>query len=324
MSKSKLIYSSIIALLVFTALSCNLLNKEEDEEIIVDETPIPDPEPEISDAYKLELMKKYAPYAFMDENESYYPSSVDFAFPHFKRYLDEETGNYSLTTTVPLENGNDILNFFQGNLSSAKVYVFWIPKDDSKYQMTYFYYYPYNEATGNIIQNHVGDWEHASVRLRWIQSENGDWNLEPFQVYLATHSSGNTRTWEDADKLGNQPIVYVAQGSHGMYFSAGVHDIDVTSAGNVLDAAEDGRIVAFDYSSKKGLNGTDWPKWMSRKYNEPGDDPIDNPFNGPIYRFGNKKMECQGSVLGEEICVLSDGPTGPIDKPVWDPSTYEK
>lgn len=324
MKKNQFIYHLILVLFAFNMQSCDLLNEEEVQDFLVEETPIPDPEPEITDAYKLELMKKYAPYTYMDKNESYFPSSLDYAFPHFTRYLNEDNGFYSLTTTEPLTSGNDILEFFHGEMSSAKVYTFWIAKDKSKYQITYFYFYPYNEATGNIIQNHVGDWEHASVRLRWIDKGNEDWVLEPYQMFLATHSSGTTKAWDDIEKIGDQPVVFSAQGSHGMYFSEGVHEIDVTSKGEVLDVAEEGRIVAFDFSDKKGLNGSDWPNWMSTNYSNPGSEPIDNPLSGPIYRFGNQKMECQGTFGGEEICTLSDGPTGPIDKPVWDPSTYEK
>ncbi|MEQ8904478.1 hypothetical protein [Ekhidna sp.] len=324
MLKNKLIYSLTIAFFFFGTSSCDLLNKEEDEEIIVDETPIPDPEPEISDAYKLELMKKYAPYTYMDKDEKYFPSSIDFAFPHFTRYLNEENNYYSLTTTEPLENGADILDFFHGDLSTAEVYAFWIEKDESKYQITYFYYYPYNEATGNLYQNHVGDWEHASVRLRWIDKGDEDWVLEPYQMFLATHDYGTTKAWENIEKIGDQPIVYSAQGSHGMYFTAGQNDIDFTSKGEVFDLSEEGRIVGFDYTDRKGLNGNEWPNWMNTNWKNPGTDPFDNPYSGAIYRFGNQKMECEGTFGGEEICALSDGPTGPITKPVWDPSSYEK
>ncbi|WP_425392064.1 Vps62-related protein [Ekhidna sp.] len=324
MIKNKFIYHLILVLFASSMISCDLLNDLDEEELVVDETPIPDPEPTITDDYKVELMKKYAPYTYMDKDESYFPSSLDYAFPHFKRYLNEDNGLYSLTTIEPLQTGNDILDFFHGEMSTAKVYVFWIAKDESKYQITHFYFYPYNEATGNIVQNHVGDWEHASVRLRWIDKGNEDWVLEPYQMYLATHSTGTTKAWEDVEKIGDQPVVFSAQGSHGMYFTEGQHEIDITSKGEVLDVAENGRIVAFDYSSKKGLNGSDWPKWMSKDFSNAGSNPIDNPLSGPIYRFGNQKMDCQGTVGGEEICTLSDGPTGPINKPVWDPSTYEK
>ncbi|MEP2026675.1 MAG: Vps62-related protein [Reichenbachiella sp.] len=322
MLRVKLIYTLTLTFLLFSAFSC--LEEEEEDDLIVADTEVPDPEPAISEAYKLKLMKKYAPYTYMDQNESFFPSSLDFAFPYFTRYQNQDDDNYWLTTTEPLEKADDILDFFHGDLSSAVVYVFWIEKDDSKYQMTYFYYYPYNQAPGNLAQNHVGDWEHASVRLRWMDQGDQDWELEPYQVYLSAHSEGTTKAWEDIDKVGNSPIVYVAQGSHGMYFSSGQHQIDITSKGKVFDTSEDGKIVAFDYSTKEGLNGTDWPNWMSRSYSSAGSDPIDDPNSGPIYRFGNQKMDCKGTVQDEEICTLSDGPTGPIDKPVWDPSTYEK
>jgi hypothetical protein len=33
------------------------------------------------DSQKWEFIQKYAPYVYMDEGESYFPSTVDFLFP---------------------------------------------------------------------------------------------------------------------------------------------------------------------------------------------------------------------------------------------------
>lgn len=321
MFRVKLIYALTLTFLLFSAFSCD---EDNEDELTIPNGEVPSPEPAISDEYKLELMQKYAPYIYMAQNESFMPSSLDYAFPYFKRFRNTEDDRYWLTTGQLMESADQILDFFHGDLSSAEAYVFWIEKDDSKYQMTYFYFFPYNQAPGNLYQNHVGDWEHVSVRLHWVDKGNNDWVLEPFHVFLSAHSEGNTEAYEDIDKVGDSPVVYVAKGSHAMFFSAGQHGIDITSKGDILDTSADGKIVAFDYSTKEGLNGTEWPKWMSRSYKSAGTDPVSDPFSGPIYRFGNRKMDCQGEVQGEEICTLSDGPTGPADKPVWDPSSYEK
>jgi hypothetical protein len=87
----------------------------------------------------------------------------------------------------------------------------------------FFYYddvYSYAYPPSNFIwQAHEGDWEAVSVVL----SEDE----QPQFVGYSQHCLGQTRAWSSMSLLGAHPIVYVADGSHANYFSAGTHPIDV-------------------------------------------------------------------------------------------------
>ncbi|MCA9698311.1 MAG: hypothetical protein KC431_12355, partial [Myxococcales bacterium] len=73
-----------------------------------------------------------------------------------------------------------------------------------------------------------------------------------------------------------------------------------------------------------GLEGVDWPVWMSDDFTNPGGGDPSVPGMGPIFRWGNTE-DC--SVLGIPIditdligvCRLEDGPTGPVSKSTWGP-----
>jgi hypothetical protein len=77
-------------------------------------------------------------------------------------------------------------------------------------------------------------------------------------------------------------------------------------------------LAAFDFTAMRGLDpSTPWPAWMSENYGDPGTGDPSIPGNGPIYRWGNQEQGCY-----PWACQLEDGPTGPIDKPVWAPSQF--
>lgn len=217
------------------------------------------------------------------------------------------------------------MKYFEGNLADAKAYAFWVEKAHDVYEVTYFIYYPYNrgkELINTIWGNHVGDWEHVTVRFGW-DFDNGEWLLSPFEVYLSAHSGGNHRAWKDVKLDENSPIVYSARGSHAMYFDPGEHTYSIVSTdhcsdGEVFDCSQNNKIVPFDFATKKGLAGDDWPSWMSSDFKDGGDNPQD-PSSGGIFRWGNEKRGCN-----EGQCRLENGPTGPISKSdVWDPNVLE-
>ena len=280
----------------------------------------------ISDKEKFALMKKYAPYIYMDENELYFPSTVEFTFPHLERYHNSD-GNYWVKTKKKLSSPSGVLPHFIGNLKEAKVYAFWVEKKYNIKEITYFIYYPYNrgkEVLNTIWGNHVGDWEHVTIRMspKYIHNQ---WSIVPITVYLSAHAEGNSQNWNDVELKNSSPIVFSAQGSHAMYFTAGEHTYqsfpkltDICSKGKVFDCSQNERVVPFDYSEKKGLNGDAWPTWMSEAFGEGGDNP-QNPASGAIFRWGNTKDGCY-----ENYCRLEDGPTGPISKgDVWNPNVLE-
>jgi hypothetical protein len=82
--------------------------------------------------------------------------------------------------------------------------------------VTYWFLYPYNDGFGP--QNHEGDWEDVSVRLRPLGADA--W--EPVEVFYARHGrSKDTLAWERVPKLSingeTRVQVLAARGSHASY-----------------------------------------------------------------------------------------------------------
>lgn len=285
-------------------------------------------------------LETYAPRIYFPANEAYWPSSAEWAFPFLERFPDGE-GQYWVRSAAELGSPSDVLPFFSGELETAPVYGFWADKGGGVVDLVYFIYYPYNrgkELADTVWGNHVGDWEHITVRLV---------DDEPSQVYLSAHSFGGAYNWNGGEVElfeGTHPVVYSAWGSHGFWAQPGDHVymtigevdpffdicitlicadlVDETSAGVAWDTWE--VVHGLDFFEREGLEGAQWPAWMSEDFTDPGRGDPALPSAGPIYRWGNQE-DC--SVLGIPIditdmigvCRLEDGPTGPVSKGTWGP-----
>ncbi len=280
---------------------------------------------------KLNLLVAHAPRVWLALGEEFLPSSVEWAFPYLTRFLDSD-GRYWVRTKEKLDSpSDDSLEVFKGNLESAPVYAFWVAKGEHV-DLVYYFYYPYNRGKRilrTIWGNHVGDWEHITVRLAW-SFDGGSWSLEPHQVYIAAHNFGGAYPWNEVQKVGSHPIVYSARGSHGSWKDPGNHVYkDLGWLGDLVDETGEGvawdtwrQVEAFDFTEKRGLGSSRWPRWMSPDFSNPGTGDPSDPASGPIYRWGNTKEGCGAEVISGE-CRLNDGPTGPISKSVWDPNNFE-
>ena len=296
----------------------------------------PDPDP------RLEALETYAPRVYFPANEPYFPSSVDFAFPHLERFA-VGGGDHWVRTQAALDSPSDTLPFFVGELETAPVYAFWADKGGGVVDLVYWIYYPYNRGKSvvdTIWGNHVGDWEHVTVRLQG----DADEGYAPTQLYISAHSFGGAYAWGEGVELheGTHPVVYSAWGSHGMWAAPGDHTyqtigeevlgvcvtlvcadlVDETSAGIAWDTWE--VVEGFDFFAQEGLGEQAWPAWMSEDFADLGLGDPTVPGQGPIFRWGNPE-DC--SVLGVPIditdligvCRLEDGPTGPVSKNTWGP-----
>jgi hypothetical protein len=305
---------------------------ESTAETTTSDPPIDDP--------RLLALRTYAPRVWLHPGEEYFPSSVEFAFAAMTRFVGGD-GNYWIRSIQALDSpSDDSPPFFAGDLEGAPVYAFYADKGGDIVDLVYFFWYPYNRgksAVDTIWGNHVGDWEHITVRLL----RGPDDALAPSQVYLSAHSFGGAYAWTDIERHDiTHPVVYSARGSHGVWSAPGDHvymtigeellDVcvtlvcidltDETAAGTAWDTWED--VAAFDYVAQEGLGGATWPIWMSEAFTDPGADPPTTPGGGPIFRWGNEE-DC--TTLGVDIsdligvCRLEDGPTGPASKGVWGP-----
>lgn len=292
-----------------------------------------------TDEEKLRLLETYAPRVWMNQNEEYFPSAVEWAFQHMVRFKGPD-GRYWLRTKQQLSSpSNDSLPLFRGNLDSAPVYAFWVEKPTSELekqllargQMTtpnivdlvYFFYYPYNrgkEVANTIWGNHVSDWEHISVRLEAVKTD-GVRSLQPTKVYIAAHNFGGDYPWgEIAKVVPNElqrqalriegtfhPVIYSAWGSHGSWKDPGAHVYDTAVGTDLTDHCNNGtawdtwgNVVAFDYNSKKGLGSNRWPRWMGEDFEAAGEGPDQaDPANGAIYRWGNPQDNGDAGIIAK-------------------------
>lgn len=292
--------------------------------------------------YKAQLLERYAPRLWFRTDEGYFPSSVEWAFPNLKRVVIN--ARYWLVTKSPLLGDYYLAGpdyeyvyehpFFYGNLESAVVYAFWVDKkigpEDNKtdvVDLVYFIYYPFNvgkKCGGVRYSNHVGDWEYVVVRLDRDHSDN------PMQVALSWHGFVSIYNWADIEKVEETHVVaHVAWGSHGLWKDEGNHHYatitcdlhDYCNKGSSWDTWH--HVRTFDFTARKGLAGDEWPLWMSENFADPGGDNPYDPAAGAIYQWGNPEAYCWDWGPFGRACVLTNGPTGPISKPVFYSEGFE-
>ena len=101
-----------------------------------------------------------------------------------------------------------------------RVYGHWATGSDNRVWLAYWFFYFYNDYNliGPLIKAglHEGDWEMIQLRLDPA-------GQAPDLAVYAQHKHAGQRPWDQVERVGDQPVVYPARGSHASYFSAGVH-----------------------------------------------------------------------------------------------------
>ncbi|KAF1925829.1 uncharacterized protein M421DRAFT_423389 [Didymella exigua CBS 183.55] len=210
-----------------------------------------------------------------------------------------------------------------GGRSDAPAVLVVVPKGDGVVDAFWFFFYSYN--LGNTVfnvrfGNHVGDWEHTTVRFH---------NGVPKAVFFSEHAFGEAYTWDAVEKIGKRPVGFSATGTHAMYATAGVHPYvlpggilhDVTDRGPLWDPSMNMYSYTYDYQRDHLATSNITPEapigffyfaghWGDKFY--PLSDPRQYRFlgqyhyvNGPLGpRFKNlgRQQICQGN--GD--CILKN------------------
>jgi hypothetical protein len=117
-----------------------------------------------------------------------------------------------------------------------RVYGHWATGGDRRVWLAYWFFYFYNDYNliGPLIKAglHEGDWEMIQLRL------DPPGQTPDLAVY-AQHAHAEQRPWNQVERVGAQPVVYPARGSHASYFSPGVQ-----WTGDWFDFADGGRPAA--------------------------------------------------------------------------------
>ena len=144
---------------------------------------------------------------------------------------------------------------------------------DGRLWLAYWFFYFYNDynLVGPFIRAglHEGDWEMIQLRLDSTAS------VADLAVY-AQHRHAGQRPWNQVERVGEQPVVYPARGSHASYFSADVH-----WTGDWFDFADGKRPApALTLEILSDVAGADgwaiWPGVWGGTTPTPGDS---NPLN---------------------------------------------
>lgn len=281
------------------------------------------------------LASQFAPRVYLHGDESFFPSSVPYHAPSSSPFYgdnnDITVSNNFLTTPLDCAICTNQTFLLGQNPASNDVPVYTsiiqkkssnittggIKSTDTVTDIIYWMFYPYNKGkfidwppltyADTYYGNHVGDWEHMTVRFV---------NGYPYQVYLSQHSDGDTYMFGDKTlALGTQDggfgaEVYSAEGSHGLYGYTGnivyktivyIDLIDKTSKGIVWDTKDNIEVIVYQTPGQyAGVHS-----WMN--------------YQG---RWGNPQQACIDNIVDIGVCRLEDGPTGPIRKEALDPDHF--
>ncbi|XP_017249123.1 hypothetical protein At1g04090 [Daucus carota subsp. sativus] len=296
------------------------------------------------------LIKQYGPTVFFHPSEVYMPSSVSWFFQNgallyrkndsHSEHIDNEGSNLPSGETNDGEYWIDLPNdarretVMRGNLASAKLYVHVKPALGGTFtDIVMWVFCPFNGpgilkfefmnvSLGKIGQ-HVGDWEHFTLRI-------SNFTGELWSIYLSQHSGGR---WVEATDLefieGNKAIIYSSKYGHACFHHPGTYLQGSSKIGIGIrnDAAQSDYyvesnnqyvIVAAEYLGDGAVTEPDWLQYMREwgpkiTYNSKIE--LDKIIN----RLPSKYRNSLKNVFAKFPNELSgeEGPTGPKEKNNW-------
>lgn len=299
------------------------------------------------------MVQAYSPYIYLHPDEKYLPSSVSWYFDngallYRKGEESKPIPIEPMGSNLPQGGSNDGAYWLdlpvddkakervkKGDLQNPQVYLHIKPMLGATYtDIAIWIFYPFNgpaRAKVKFINNislgkigeHVGDWEHVTLRI-------SNFNGELWRVFLSQHSGG---TWVNASELefqsGNKPVTYASLNGHAIYAKPGLVlqgsggigiRNDTAKSKMPLDTERHFSIVAADYLSGSASVITE-PPWLN--YFREWGPKISYDISHEIKEIekllpGKLKSAFQkfvnslpNEVLGEE------GPTGPKAKSNW-------
>ncbi|KAI5656481.1 hypothetical protein M9H77_25274 [Catharanthus roseus] len=295
------------------------------------------------------LIQTYSPWIYLNPNEKYLPSSVNWYFEKGALlYTKGEESNpvriEKNGSNLPQGGSNDGQYWIdlpidetakeeikKGDLQSAQAYVHIKPMFGATFtDIVFWIFYPFNgPATAKIglidiplgrIGEHIGDWEHLTLR---ISNFNGILQ----KVYFSQHDKG---TWVDSSDLefyngSNKPVAYSALNGHPFYPNPGLVLQGIGEIGIRNDTAKSSIVMdtgsRFSLVSAENIDTIVEPPWLN--YNREWGPKIS-------YKLGDEVEKLEGELSGvmksafENLVKLfpseiygEEGPVGPKMKSSW-------
>ncbi|KAF7817803.1 vacuolar protein sorting-associated protein 62 [Senna tora] len=244
------------------------------------------------------LIEHYGPTVYFHPDEVYLPSSVRWFFKNGALLYAEGsekkgkpidyrgsnlpsggTNDGAFWIDLPSNDDNARNDLKKGNIESAELYVHVKPALGGTFSdIAMWVFCPFNGPATikvgimnialNKIGEHVGDWEHFTLRV-------SNFTGELWSVFFSQHSGGE---WVDAFNLefieGNKPIVYSSKNGHasfphpGTYLQGssklgiGVRN-DAARSNLFVDSSTKYQIVAAEYlGDGNGYGAVEEPCWL--------------------------------------------------------------
>lgn len=233
----------------------------------------------LTDEVKYELLKTFAPRIWWDKDEEFFAATIEEADSNMSRVMSNIGYTYVLED---LDKPDYMCDYLYGDRDNAKAYAFAVEKEYKYLDLSYFVFTPYNkskEILGRRFGNHIGDWEHITVRLMKYD-DNGHTYYRPVIAEYSAHSFKNYIAWDELQIInGTHPVAYTAQGSHGMWKDAGTHVYinayiakltDECSEGTSWDLWEENQMETYSYDALnhtgKGIGKSIWSSAFDLDY----------------------------------------------------------
>lgn len=241
------------------------------------------------------LIKHYGATVFFHPDDIYMPSSVPWFFKNGAlvyqngklegKPIDSRGSNLPSGGKndgefwIDLPDDDDERTYLKsGNIESAELYVHVKPALGGTFtDIAMWVFCPFNgPATIKVgimsipmsrIGQHVGDWEHFTLRL-------SNFTGELWSVYFSQHSGGE---WVDAPNLefieGNKPVVYSSKGGHASFPHPGIYvqgssklgigvRNDAARSKFFIDSSTNYQIVAAEYLGDTAVVEPNWLQYM--------------------------------------------------------------
>jgi len=190
----------------------------------------------------------------------------------------------------------------RGGRSDAPAVLITVNKGHGVVDAFWFFFYSFNlgNAVLNVrFGNHVGDWEHTTIRFH---------HGVPKAVFFSEHNFGSVYSYDAVEKLGKRPVIYSAVGTHAMYATPGSHPYilpwgilhDETDRGPLWDPALNSHAYTYDYKNDTLRSSNLTPNAPTGWFHFAGH------WGDKFYRLSDKR---QYRIAGQYHYV--NGPIGP-------------
>lgn len=276
----------------------------------------------MDDAMEQTLAETYAPILYFEKNERVFPVAVAY-------HVSNSNLNKSDDGTPVLIDANPSVEELSGYTNMGENYYLDNRKgtiederiiDDYREHMAEYGYTVYAHVFGDGGNTIVQYWMFYAFNQGTLNTHEGDWEMiqvvlnvtgKPVEAMYSQHVGGQRASWNQVQKSGDHPKVYVARGSHANYFryyqgKLGLASDYVGKNGKVLKPEAYTLVLLGEQGTGNHVAGQNWIDFAGRWGDFGGEEDEvrgkRGPY-GPAYRENGDMWA--GTAWGESLPTLN-------------------